>query len=136
MSSRERLLKALNHETPDRVPFDLAGSTWTGISNTAYQNLRKHLGMETSEPDWSDVIQQIVIPSEEILNKFDVDTRGVFPLTSHNWDVYPKLVDRGEYYEYSDEWGFLHHFPKKGYWFSLVKSPMEEVDFFLARRRE
>ena len=28
-----------------------------------------------------------------------------------------------------DEWSFVHHFPKNGYWFSLVKSPLDEVDF-------
>jgi uroporphyrinogen decarboxylase len=87
MNSRERIFKTLNYEEPDRIPFDLAGSTWTGITNTAYQNLQKYLGLEPDEPVWSDVIQQIVIPSEEILNRFEVDTRGVFPLTSHNWDA-------------------------------------------------
>ena len=35
MNSRERILKALNHEEPDRIPFDLAGTTWTGITNVA-----------------------------------------------------------------------------------------------------
>jgi len=129
MNSRERILKSLNHEEPDQVPFDLAGSTWTGITNTAYQNLRKYKGLSTSIPDWSDVIQQIVIPSAEILNELNVDTRGVFPLTSHNWDVHSKLKDVGDYFEYYDEWGFTHHFPKNGYWFSLVKHPMDAVDF-------
>ena len=129
MNSRERLLKTLNYEEPDRIPFDLAGSIWTGITNTAYQNLRKYFGLNESEPEWSDVIQQIVIPSEDILNKLKVDARGVFPLTSHNWDVYSKLKDCGDYWEYFDEWSFVHHFPKNGYWFSLVKSPFEEVDF-------
>ena len=129
MNSRERILKAINHEEPDRIPFDLAGSTWTGITNTAYQNLRKHLSKREKAPEWSDVIQQIVIPSEDILDKLQVDTRGVFPLTSHNWDVYSKLKDRGDYWEYFDEWSFVHHFPKNGYWFSLVKSPLEEINF-------
>ncbi len=129
MNSRERILKTLNFEEPDRVPFDLAGSTWTGISNGAYQNLLKHRGMEAEEPDWSDVIQQIVVPSEDVLNQLQVDTRGVFPLTSHNWDVWSKLKDCGDYWEYRDEWSFVHHFPKGGYWFSLVRSPMEDVDF-------
>lgn len=129
MNSRERILKSINHEEPDRVPFDLAGSTWSGITNTAYQNLRKHLGLNSAEPDWSDVIQQIVVPSEEILTELNVDTRGVFPLTSHNWDVYSKLKDEGNYFVYFDEWGFTHHFPKKGYWFSLVKHSMDKIDF-------
>ncbi len=56
-------------------------------------------------------------------------TRGVFPLTSHNWDVYSKLKDCGDYWEYFDEWGFTHHFPKNGFWFSLVRHPMDEIDF-------
>ena len=31
-------------------------------------------------------------------------------------------------WEYNDEWGFTHHFPKEGgHWFSLVKHPMENV---------
>lgn len=129
MNSRERILKTLNHEEPDRIPFDLAGSVWTGITHRAYQNLRKHLGLRETEAEWSDVIQQIVIPSKEMLNELKVDTRGIFPLTSHNWDVYSKLKDCGDYREYLDEWSFVHHFPKNGYWFSLVKSPLDGVDF-------
>jgi len=129
MTSRDRILKTLSHEEPDRIPFDLAGSTWTGITNTAYQNLRKYLGKKESVPEWSDVIQQIVIPAEALLDELQVDTRGVFPLTSHNWDVYSKLKDCGDYWEYLDEWSFVHHFPKNGYWFSLVKNPMESADF-------
>jgi uroporphyrinogen decarboxylase len=128
MNSRERILTALNHQEPDRVPFDLAGSTWTGIANTAYQNLRLFLGKEAEEPNWADVVQQIVIPSDDILGILEVDTRGLFPLTSHNWDVYSKLSDLGDRFEYFDEWGFTHHFPKEnGHWFSLVKHPMENV---------
>ncbi len=129
MNSRDRIFKTMNHEEPDRIPFDLAGSPWTGITNTAYQNLRTFLGMELDEPEWSDVIQQIVIPDNEILKKLNVDTRGVFPLTSHNWNVYSKLKDRGNFLEYFDEWGFTHQFPKNGYWFSLIKHPMEAVNF-------
>ena len=129
MNSRERIFKALNHEESDRIPFDLAGTTWTGITNTAYQNLRKYLGKAESSPEWSDVIQQIVVPSEDILNELKVDTRGVFPLTSHNWDVYSKLKEYDNYFEYVDEWHFTHHFPKNGYWFSLVKNPLKEIDF-------
>lgn len=128
MNSRERILTTLDHQEPDKVPFDLAGSTWTGIAFGAYQNLLKHLGEKPEDPVWSDVIQQIVIPSDEILDKLGVDTRGIFPLTSHNWDVFSKLADSGDRWVYNDEWGFTHHFPKEnGYWFSLVKHPMENI---------
>jgi uroporphyrinogen decarboxylase len=73
-------------------------------------------------------VQQIVIPSSDILDALNVDTRGLFPLTSHNWNVYEKLTDHGNNWEYFDEWGFTHHFPKEeGLWFSLVKHPLENV---------
>jgi uroporphyrinogen decarboxylase len=129
MNSKQRINKALNFEEADRIPYDLAATTWTGITNTAYQNLLKYNGYEREEAAWVDVIQQIVMPAEKMLEKVGADVRGVFPLTSHNWDVYEKLKDCGDYFEYSDEWGFTHHFPENGYWFSLVKSPMADVDF-------
>jgi uroporphyrinogen decarboxylase len=107
MNSRERILTSLNHAEPDKVPFDLAGSTWTGITNGAYQKLRHFTGMDAEEPVWSDVVQQIVIPHEDMLEFLGVDTRGLFPLTSHNWDVYSKLNDSGDRWEYTMN-GVLH----------------------------
>ncbi len=129
MTSRDRILAALNFQEADRVPFDLAATTWTGITNGAYQNLLKQMEKPQEEPFWSDVIQQIVVPSEMVLQELGADARGVFPLTSHNWDVYQKCTDKGEFLEYVDEWNFTHHFPKNGNWFSLVNHPMEAVDF-------
>jgi len=129
MNSREILLAALDHKESGRIPFDLAGTTWSGITEGAYRNLVSYLGKKQKEPDWSDVVQQIVIPSEEILGLLHVDTRGLFPLTSHNWDVFRKLTDRGDNWEYFDEWGFTHHFPKKGgFWFSIIRHPMEAIE--------
>jgi len=127
MNSRERILAAINHQEPDKVPFDLAGTTWTGIANGAYQNLLAYKGLESQDPDWSDVIQQIVVPSDDILTTLEVDTRGLFPLTSSNWDVYNKLTDKGDSWEYIDEWGFTLKMPKNGHWFSFVKHPMEDI---------
>lgn len=128
MNSRERILAAINHREPDCVPFDLAGTTWTGIANGAYLNLLAFLGQKPEDPKWSDVIQQIVIPSNEILNSLEVDTRGLFPLTSSNWDVYNKLAEKGDNWEYFDEWGFTLQIPKNdGHWFSFVKHPMEDI---------
>ncbi len=61
MSSRERILTTLKHQEPDRIPFDMAGTIWSGISETAYQNLLKYLGLPLHKTEWSDVIQQIVM---------------------------------------------------------------------------
>lgn len=45
MTSRERVMKAVNHEPVDRVPIDLGGNTATSISAFAYWNLREYLGL-------------------------------------------------------------------------------------------
>ncbi len=45
MNSRERVLTALNHKEPDRVPYDMGGTVVTGIQAKAYSRLRKYLGL-------------------------------------------------------------------------------------------
>ena len=72
MTSRERMLAALNHREPDRVPIDLGGNQ-TGIHKFAYQALAKHLGAD-SKLSIMDDVQQLARPSEEVLQRFHVDT--------------------------------------------------------------
>jgi uroporphyrinogen decarboxylase len=43
MSSRERVIAAINHRQPDRLPVDLGGSIVTGINAMAYARLKRHL---------------------------------------------------------------------------------------------
>ncbi len=47
MTSRERVTKAVNFQTPDRVPLDLGGMKASGIAATAYARLKKKLGLRT-----------------------------------------------------------------------------------------
>jgi hypothetical protein len=54
VSHRERVLKALNHEETDRVPLDVGGSSATGINLHAYENLKKHLGLDIKTKVLSD----------------------------------------------------------------------------------
>jgi uroporphyrinogen decarboxylase len=75
LTSRERVLEALNHREPDRVPIDLGGFQ-TGIHKDAYKDLIAHLGYE-EDPVILDPVQQIVRPSERVLERFRVDTRYV-----------------------------------------------------------
>jgi hypothetical protein len=50
----------MKHEEPDQIPFDLAGTTWTGIINGAYQQLLARVNFDPGKPDWADLIQHIV----------------------------------------------------------------------------
>ena len=47
MSSRERVLKAVNFEKPDRVPIDLGGMRASGINAVVYDKLKKRAGIQT-----------------------------------------------------------------------------------------
>ena len=75
MTSRQRVVKAFNHETPDRVPIDLGGNQ-TGIHKFAYQALLDHLGIR-DELTIMDAVQQLARPCEALLQRFHVDTRYI-----------------------------------------------------------
>ena len=126
MTSRERLLTSLNFREPDRIPIDLASTQVTGISIKAYQKLCEFLGVQTNDINICDAIQQICIPDDSILHKFGIDTRGLFPLTSHN-DFGDE--DDGEYLSHVDEWGLSYRFKKsESLWYDLYQSPLSGIE--------
>lgn len=74
MTSRQRVIAAINHEQPDRVPIDFGGHRSSGIMAIAYRKLRRHLGLPERLPRVYDVIQQLAIIDEDVLDRFGVDT--------------------------------------------------------------
>ena len=78
MTSKERVIKSLQHQEPDRVPYDLAGTTVTAITKKAYQNAMKSHGFSTAyDHEEVDPISQIVTPVEENLRILKSDTRRI-----------------------------------------------------------
>ena len=47
MNSRERVLAAINHQEPDRVPIDLGGTAASGIVINSYLKLKQAYGLRT-----------------------------------------------------------------------------------------
>ncbi len=126
MLPREKLLTALTHKEPDRVPLDLAGTQVTGISVTAYQNLRNYLGLPPTQPRICDAIQQICTPDDDIMTKLNVDTRGLWPVMNHT-DFTDQ--DDGDYLSHRDEWQFFYRKMKdQGLWYDLYQSPMQNTE--------
>ena len=74
MTSRERVLAALNHQQPDRVPIDLSGHRSSGIAAMAYARLREFLGLPKKPIRVYDPVQQLAIVDEDLLERFHVDT--------------------------------------------------------------
>ncbi len=123
MTPRERILTTLRHAEPDRVPLDLGSTQVTGISVHAYRRLREYLKLPARPVRLSDAIQQIALPDEDLLRHFGVDTRGLWPLTNHNYDFQDQ--DDGQYLWHIDEWGLGYRIAKDGgLWYDLFQSPL------------
>ena len=111
MTSRERVLKAINHEVPDRVPIDLGGFQ-TGIHKKAYAELLAHLGV-TDEITVLDPVQQLAKPCEELLERFNVDIRYV---CAHGPDSFTGKIKQNTrqgkiWHDLKDEFGVVWSMP-------------------------
>jgi uroporphyrinogen decarboxylase len=88
MTSRERVLSALNHREPDRVPVDLGGHRSSGIMAMAYARLKEHLGITSGHIYVYDFVQQLAIVEPPVLDVFGIDVvemgRG-FMLDDGEW---------------------------------------------------
>ena len=74
MTSRERVLAALNFRVPDRVHIDLSGHRSSGIAAVVYPKLRSLLGLPPRPVKVYDMIQQLAVVDEDVLDLFGVDT--------------------------------------------------------------
>jgi uroporphyrinogen decarboxylase len=77
VNKRDRVLSALNHQEPDRVPVDLGGTDVSGISAIAYKNLKSYLGLNISNIRVFDPYQQLATVEEEILTIVRGDVRPI-----------------------------------------------------------
>ena len=73
MTGRERILAAVHHQEPDRVPVDLGATPSSGISAIAYHKLNQYLGHQHSQTRIYDTVQELALPEDHILDLFGVD---------------------------------------------------------------
>jgi len=79
MKHRERVIMALNHQEPDRIPVDLGGMRSTGIMAMAYADLKTYLGIDKGDIYVYDTGQQLAYVEEPVRREFGCD---VVPLDS------------------------------------------------------
>ncbi len=72
MNGRQRVLAALEHREPDRIPVDFSGHRSSSISAMAYAKLRQHLGLPPRPIRVYDAIQQLAVVDEDVLARFGV----------------------------------------------------------------
>ena len=76
MTSRERVLAALNHREPDRVPVDI-GTTDTTMAREVYEGLAALLGLEPVNAKDAPNPNTFICPDEEMLAALGADVRVV-----------------------------------------------------------
>lgn len=124
MNSRDQVMRALNHQEPDRVPIDLGGTICSSMHPDAYINLKGYLGMEVEEITLVDHFQQLPYLDEAFLERFSSDFRMIqLPAIEA---ANPQIFDDGDYYAFVDDWGATVHMPKDGgLYFDWVEFPIK-----------
>lgn len=123
LTPRKRVRTALARREPDRVPFDLGSTQVTSIAARARRRLRSHLGLPEGSVRVSDRVQQLDHVEEDLLRLFEVDTRGLWPLTARNGPV--EETDDGTHLSHVDEWGLTYRISREGAdWYDLARSPL------------
>ena len=145
MTSRERVLRTINHQPVDRMPIDLGSHYSTGISAFAYWNLRKHLGLSTDNIEIIDLYQFLARVDEDVLKRFHCDCILLNPGEEKRMPWNP----RGEYVfnipAYADpqlqddgSWLLKQNtpkvfMPKGGFFFDRLRSDVSSEDYHIER---
>lgn len=102
MTSRERVLAAVNHREPDRVPLDLGSTPSSGISAIAYSRLAHHLGISDARVRVYDVVQELAQPEDWAIDRFGVDVIDIgraFNTSDDAWRPTTLLDSAGRSYQ-------------------------------------
>jgi uroporphyrinogen decarboxylase len=125
MKPRERVMMALDHREPDRIPLDIGGGYSTSISIEGYESLKTHLGIATETKIFNSVFR-IAYIDEVVRKHLGCD---FYPITVKNplhWTQPPS-----EPGTLIDLWGikWKQVFYSNGcHYYELIYSPLAEAD--------
>jgi hypothetical protein len=91
MTSKDRVLAALNHRQPDRVPVDFGSTGVTGMHATCVAGLRRHFGLENRPVKIHEPYQMLGLVEDDLQSALGLDVEGVFPrktmfgFANHDW---------------------------------------------------
>ncbi len=104
LTSRERVLTAIHHEQPDRVPLVIGVSNATGIKMRPYKGIKNIAGVQAPDNyiyDWPELGTAQI--DEETMRRLRSDVRGVLDLEPE--EVRKRNRERDPHSDYIDSWG-------------------------------
>lgn len=122
LTSRQRVLLAINHKEPDRVPIDFGGQH-TSVHQDGYKKLKQYLGLDDKpEAKIIDQFQMIIDPDQKVKDLFGVDVTSFFANPGEGWQLKIDI----ETDTWADEWGTVFRRPKNGYWYDYNSFPLKK----------
>lgn len=79
MTSKERVIKSLNHEQPDQLPMDFGSSFITGVHCSVVAELRQHYGLEPRLVKICEPYQMLGEVEEDLLDAMGLAVQPIFP---------------------------------------------------------
>ena len=145
MTKRERVLRAIKHKEPDKVPVDLGAMRSTGITAVAYGRLKQHLGIKHGHTYVYDVVQQLAQPEQPVLDYAEsdvVDLGRVFLEQSSDWKDFivpdgspAKIPSYANFVPHEGGWlaknkdgDIIGTMPKGAYYLSQTNFPLKDWD--------
>ena len=104
LTPRQRVLTALQHEEPDRVPIIIGTSNTTTMKMRPYRGLKAELGIQAPDRyiyDWPELGS--ADPDEAVLERLHGDARSV--LDRFPAHVYERARSREPHSPFIDDWG-------------------------------
>jgi uroporphyrinogen decarboxylase len=104
LTSRERVLTAINNEQPDRVPLVIGVSNATGIKMKPYRGIKNIAGVQAPDNyiyDWPELGTAEI--DEETMRRLRSDVRGVLDLEPEA--IRKRNRERDPHSDYVDSWG-------------------------------
>ena len=90
MTSKERVMAALNHEEADRVPLDIGGINNTTMHELVENQLKERLNLEDHGTLIKAREQGVVVPDDSIVEYFGADTCSLYINEARPW------IDNGD----------------------------------------
>jgi uroporphyrinogen decarboxylase len=118
LTSKERVLIALRHEEPDRVPIDFGARH--SIHVAAHRELKRHLGLEGGAETVRSYLNNSAELDPRLLTRFPSD---VIAFQVGSGGRYAFRLDPVTQ-SYTDEWGITMRMPPGGYYYDPAGYPL------------